>query len=62
MAVMFPLKIINVLIVVINKLENRIIKLHIINVYEQLENYLNEFIKEHPNIGDKSKKKIKKII
>ena len=43
----------------INKLEDRVIKLHIINVYEQLENYLEELIKEHPDIKDKSRKRDK---
>lgn len=43
----------------INKLEDRIIKLHIINVYEQLENYLEELAEQHPNFKDKSKKKDK---
>lgn len=43
----------------INKFEDRVIKLHIINVYEQLENYLEELSEQHPNFKDKSSKKDK---
>ena len=40
----------------INKFEDRVIKLHIINVYEQLENYLEELSKEHPDFTNHSGK------
>ncbi len=43
----------------ISKLENRVIKLHIINVYEQLEHYLEELVEQHPNFKDKSSKRDK---
>lgn len=40
----------------IKKLESRVMILHIINVYEQFEKYLEELIEEHPDIIDKNNK------
>ena len=41
----------------IAKFEDRVIKLHIINVYEQLENYLKSLSEEHPNFQTNINKK-----
>jgi hypothetical protein len=40
----------------IKKLESRVMILHIVNVYERFEKYLEELIKEHPDLIDKNNK------
>ncbi|MDD5158091.1 hypothetical protein [Sulfurimonas sp.] len=46
----------------IKKLESRVMILHIINVYERFEKYLEELIEEHPDLGDKKSKQQEETI